>query len=420
MNSHTMNFTPAAALSSLRRTIATAALPVALILAIGCSSDSPSGPGDDAGAGDFLLITTVANDSGADGASFVQAVGLDRSEVSNAEAFEQTFRPYPYVHGDDVIIVQGGYGDQMVRYVRGSDGTLAEAGRMSLPPGSFGAGVVYASSTKAYLALTQAGKVLIFNPQTMTTTGEIDLTSVGIARNPPNPDDINPEPVLVVIRDGKLFVSLHQAVTGFASADGADIAIIDVATDQFEKVIHDARSASPGVFGFNQSFFVDEQGDLYVYCVASYGFVPGQEGGILRIRSGETEFDPDYFVNLSTAAVDVPGGRLGFLALPAYDGNGQLYGIAEVPALASNPPNYAEDLNFQAVRITLSTGQVTALPLPPSNAIGTGVAIHDGQVVFGLSTATDVGLYTYDPATGEASAEPVVTTAGDPTHLIAF
>jgi hypothetical protein len=48
------------------------------------------------------------------------------------------------------------------------------------------------------------------------------------------------------------------------------------------------------------------------------------------------------------------------------------------------------------------------------------VAIRNGQVVFGLSTATGVGLYTYNPANGQASNGPVVRTAGDPTHLIAF
>jgi hypothetical protein len=269
------------------------------------------------------------------------------------------------------------------------------------------------------MALTFAGKVLIFNPQTMTPTGQIDLTTLGIARNPANPSDRNPEPVLLAIRGGKLFVTLHQLVTGFASADGADIAIFDLATDQFEKVARDSRTAACGAFGYYQSFFVDEQNDLYVYCIASYGFVPGQKGGILRIRSGQTEFDPSYFLNLSDATVDVPGGRLGFAALPAYAG-GHLYGIAEVPALASNPPSYARDRNFQAVRINLSTRQITVLPLPPGNGIGTGVAIRDGLVVFGLSTATGVGLYTYNPANGQTSAGPVVRTAGDPTHLIAF
>ena len=92
----------------------------------------------------------------------------------------------------------------------------------------------------------------------------------------------------------------------------------------------------------------------------------------------------------------------------------------DLPALASNPPNYAEDRNFQAVRVDLSARQVTALPLPPSNGIGSGVAMNNDQVVFGLSTATGVGLYTYDPATGQTSTTPVVTTTGDPTHLLAF
>jgi hypothetical protein len=419
MNSCAIALVAGAALRVSRRIIAGATLPAALLgFTVGCS-DSPSGP-DEAGPGSFLLITSVPNQSGSDGASFVQTVGLDQPQVSNAGAFEQTFRPYPYVNGNDVILLQGYYGDQAARYVRGNDGRLTESGRMSLPPGSVGAGVVYASATKAYLALTNAGKVLIFNPQTMTSTGEIDLTTLGIARNPANPSDRNPEPVALAIRDGKLFVTLAQLVNNFASADGADIAVFDLATDRFEKVMRDSRTAACGTFGYYQSFFVDEQGDLYVYCIASYGFVPGQKGGILRVRRGQTEFDPGYFLNVTDAAVGVPGGRVGFMALPAYAGNGQMYGIAEVPALASNPPSYARDRNFQAVHVDLYARQITALPLPPGNGVGTGVAMSEGRVIFGLSTATGVGLYSYDPATGQASNGPVVTTAGDPTHLIAF
>jgi len=385
----------------------------------GCSDSGPIEPGEPAG-GDLLLITSVTDPSGSNGASFVQTVGLDRAQVDNSNAFEQTFRPYPSVYGNDVFVLQGLYGDLAVRYVRGADGRLTEAGRMSLPPGSVGVGVEVASPTKGYVSLLYAGKILIFNPQSMTVTGEIDLTTLGIARNPANPEDNNPEPGLMIIRGGKLYVTLQQLVTAWGSADGADIAIFDVATDRFEKVAHDPRTAAPGNYGFRESIFVDEAGDIYVYCVASFGFVPGQKGGILRIRNGETEFDPGYFISLQDTPVDVPGNRISMLGGVAYGGNGNLYAGAAVPALESNPPNYANDRNFQTIRIRLASGQIDALPLPRSNGIGSGVAMRNGLVVFGLSTTTGVGLYTYNPATGQGSAAPVVTTVGDPTHLLSF
>jgi hypothetical protein len=158
------------------------------VLWLGACSDSdptdPNGPGP--GPGNLLVITSIPNQSGTDGSSFLQTTHLEQGQLTNANAYEQTYIAYASVYGDDVIVTQHLYGDQAVRYVRESDGTLTEAGRMNLPPGSMGTNVVYASPEKAYLAATYEGKVLVLDPQTMTTTGEIDLTTLDLARNPPD------------------------------------------------------------------------------------------------------------------------------------------------------------------------------------------------------------------------------------------
>jgi hypothetical protein len=395
-------------------------LTCAAAVALAACSDgaAPDGPSEE--TPNLLLLTSVPDPGGSTGSAFIQTASLDQGTVSNADAFEQVFFAYVSIHGQDVIVSQGLGGDQAVRYVRGEDGRLTEGGRMNLPAGGFGASAVFASATEAYLPLVYAGKILIFNPQTMTATGEIDLTTLDIARNPSNPDDRNPEPAVVAIRDGKVYVALQQLVTGFNSAEGADVAVFDQATKAFEGVIHDDRATGPGRYGYNQTMFVDEAGDLYVYCIASFGFVPGQIAGILRIRRGESQFDPSYFVDLSNSEVDVAGGRIGLFNGIGYGGSGALYAMAHVPPLQSNPPDYATDRAFQAIRITLATGQIDVLPLPLNNGLATGITFLDGQVLFGLSTATGVGVYTYDPATGQASSDPVLTTVGDPTLVIAF
>ena len=400
-----------------RRSVRSLLPAIALALAA-CGTDKPTAPGGT--PGELLVVTSIPDASGVNGSSFVQTADLSQGAINNTDAFEQVFFPYASIFGNTVIVTQHFYGDQAVRYERGTDGRLTEAGRMSLTPGGFGTNVVFASESKAYLSITYMGKILVFDPRTMTPQHEIDLTTLGIARNPSNPEDRNPEPAVLSLRGGKLFVGLQQLVTGFASADGADVAVIDVATDHFEKVIHDDRAASPGRYGYNQTMFVDEHGDLYVYCIASFGAVPGQKAGILRIRSGQTEFDPDYFVDITDANVDVSGGKIGLLNGIGYGGAGMLYAIAEVPALRSNPPDYARDRAFQAVRIDLTSGAIVPLPLPLSNSLGTGVTFSQGAVIFGLSTATGVGLYTYDPTTGTASSAPVLRTAGDPTIVLAF
>ncbi|MEM6646533.1 MAG: hypothetical protein AAF730_09805, partial [Bacteroidota bacterium] len=151
-----------------------------------------------------------------------------------------------------------------------------------------------------------------------------------------------------------------------------------------------------------------------------FGFVPGQKAGLLRIRQGANAFDPNYFVNTTDATVGVEGGRIGLFNGLGYGGGGQLYAIVQVPALQSNPPNFATDRAFQAVSVDLATGSTDVLPLPLGNSIATGVAFVDDLVVFGLSTSSGVGLYTYDPASGLASSSPVVSTQGDPTRVLAF
>jgi len=225
---------------------------------------------------------------------------------------------------------------------------------------------------------------------------------------------------VLAIRDGKLYVALQQLVTGFVSADGTDWAVFDGATNAFERVIHDDRATGAGRFGYNQTMFVDEAGDFYIYAIASFGFVPGQTSGILRIRRSEAEFDPSYFIDLTHAAVAVPGGRIGLLNGIGCGGNGMLYAMAQVPTLQSNPPNYALDRAFQAIRITLATGRIDVLPLPLNNGNATDVAFRDNRVLFGLSTVAAAGIFAYDPATNQASGTPLVTTVGDPTLVLVF
>jgi hypothetical protein len=384
-----------------------------------CSDDTPTDLNTGANDGSILLATSIPDQSGQNGSSFFQTVSLDQPSVTNANAFEQTFFPYAFLRGNTVIVLQGVYGDRAVRYVRGADGRLTAGGQLDLAAGGFPAGLAFASDTKAYISLAYHGKIVVFNPQTMTKTGEIDLTTLGITRNPANPSDRNPEPGVMVIRDGKLYVCLAQALTGYAdSANGMDVAVIDVATDRYEQVISDSRISSPGRYGFSGTFSLDEQGDLYVYGHASFGSNPAQTQGILRIRRGATTFDPGFIVNISSAA-NLPAGKIAMIHGAFYH-NGYLYATAEIPTLYSNPPNWAADQAYVPMRIRLSTGALEPLPLPRTTAYGFGITAVGGRIVFGLAAAPGLGLYTYDLATGAGSPAPVVRTVGAPSIVLAF
>lgn len=396
----------------------------ALVLALGvsltaCDSEVEPEPVDDAGT--FFVATYLDAGGPLTGSSFFQAAALeDGTTLTNANAFETTPFAYTFVRGNDVVVTSHYFGDQVVRYTRPPGGGLVEAGRFSAPAGSGAFNVVWASDTKAYLTLHLAGKVLVFNPQTMAATGEIDLTTLGIARNPANPEDRNPDPAVMAIRDGKLYVSLWQTTTSFFSAEGTDLAVFDVATDAFERVISDPRMTTPGRPGYNESMVVDEAGDLYVHGIASFGFVPGQRTGWLRVRRGATAFDPTYFFDLTALQTSLPGGRVTYLAGMQYAGGGDVYGQIEVPGLFSNPPDYVRDRNYQPVRLNLQRQTLDVLPLPAGNGYSAAVALDGDRVLFGLTANAGTGIYAYDRRTSQGTPEPVVRTVGGPSRIVAF
>jgi hypothetical protein len=103
-----------------------------------CGEDTPFDPDAGGGDGSLLLAVSIPDQSGQNGSSFFQTVSLDQPSVTNANAFEQTFFPYAFTHGNTVIVLQGVYGDRAVRYVRVPDGKLSEGGHLDLPAGGAG------------------------------------------------------------------------------------------------------------------------------------------------------------------------------------------------------------------------------------------------------------------------------------------
>ena len=113
-----------------------------------------------------------------------------------------------------------------MKYTR-VNGRLSKTGTMKLPPTSSATNIVFASAEKAYLSMAGLGRIAIFNPITMVQKGEIDLSSLGVSDN-------NPDPSAMLLRDGLLYVGLSQMVGGWVPPQDrpySDIAIIDTQTD---------------------------------------------------------------------------------------------------------------------------------------------------------------------------------------------
>jgi hypothetical protein len=198
----------------------------------------------------------------------------------------------------------------ITRFDVGADGVPVEAGKLSLlaygisntwlDPGL----VPILSETKAYVIDSTQMQVIVWNPSTMTVTGSFPLEGVSL---PDHETLFEPDPTL---RDGQLLiVALHNRED--VTAPVSTLVVLDVESDRLERVARDERC------GGLWDSVLDSRGDLYlatgVWDAAQNRTLGDAISGapcLLRVNAGQTEFDPEYFVELSTLSAGQTAGAL--------------------------------------------------------------------------------------------------------------
>jgi hypothetical protein len=389
-------------------------LPVAIAVIItACTKYYPDVKDRVPGLDKIIMITNINT-----GSTSVAYLGtrpdLSAGSYVNASAQQVVSYPLAQVYNNEVYLIEGRSGDKIKKYTRNMDGTLMNVGSLTMPAASFPYCIAFENSTRAYVSLGNTGKIAIINPSDMTQVGSIDLTSYALG-------DASPDPGVIIYRDKKLYVACLQTSDGYTSGHPAQLLIIDLANNNRITSITDHRSTYAGNASSAGSMFFDENGDLYVLCMGSWGFIPGQKCGFLRMRNGETEFDPAYFFSITDYAIsNIPGSHLDYLHRMEYAGNGIVYGTGNIPALMSNPPDYVRDKTFGAFRVDINNQVIAKLDIPYSNGYAACVMHYENKVYYGMSSNTGVGIYSFDPAANTASSGPVVTTQGDPSILTYF
>ena len=393
------------------------ALLLAGLLAAGCrKDDEPKTSTNDRVK--YLVSTTVYGNSSATG--FLVPLGnLQAGSISNQNAPEITSNTGIVTYKDWAFTVPAFRGATIKKFVRGDNGSLMPGGELvasSLASaGPFG--LVVLNDTKAYVTLAFTNRIVVFNPSTMTKISEIDLSSPQYASGGAS----GCNPFSLGLRGTQLFVSCANFIAPPVAASGAHLLLIDTNTDQVVKSIDDARASLAGRLSNRAAFQVDEQGDMYIYCWASYGYAPGQKHGFLRIKKDATEFDPGYFFNCTDYAVaGEQGGKLDYFQRIAYGGNGVFYATAHNPSYDSNPPQYLTDRSLGAAKVNVYTQTMESLPVPRSISQGAAVGFAEGKALFGGVTAVGTGLFFYDPSTNRASTTPDIIITGGPDDIAVF
>ena len=372
------------------------AFALALVAMPSCDKDTPSTP--ETAGGRFLITTNVVNADGASGVSYFQTVEKMEGSINNAQARPAGFGVPPIVIGQHIFVLpdyMGSTKSVLTHYVTDKKGHLSEHGALTLPANSGASNIVLASEDKAYLSMQNLGIVMEFNPTTMQKVRDIDLNALA-------QPEVRVAPGAMVVRDGLLFVGLNQFDSQWMPRlKQAEVAIIDTKSGKLLKKIVDTKhqlSFATRPIDAHSIFVNPKDGAIYLNCVGSFGFKPGFDGGILRIKKGETEFDADYALNIAQAKVENFNHTLNYLATVRLGSDGKLYAmVASYELDASANPYLAKVM--VPVCIDLEKRTVTYIPgVKPSNGLA-AVAEANGKIYFGVSNADDNGFYAYDLAT---------------------
>lgn len=239
----------------------------------------------------------------------------------------------------------------------------------------------------------------------------IDVENVSVDRKvetdiyKPEGDTLVKWPTGMVVRDDRLFVSFYPVSPSgdftTPSVDSAQVAIFSYPELEFQKAIYDNRTSPVGVYGNATGLLEADNGDLYTFSSSSLaaGFTKQtRPSGILRIKSGNTEFDPDYFLNIEEAT---NGGKIVHFS---YAGNGKAIAriVTDDSTLwgAFSPDNPICEL----VIIDLEAATVTEVSDVPAHGAqyATPALVENGKVYMSISTPTDAHVYEIDPETATA------------------
>ena len=195
------------------------------------------------------------------------------------------------------------------------------------------------------------------------------------------------------IEDGNVFLSYYISDPITYATDYTDVAQVAVYSYpefEFQKIITDDRVGPIGGFNIKSGLIEDENGDIFAvsHSNPANGFSQfTNDSGILRINSGETSFDPDYFFDVE----EVAGGNPVHLK---YLGKGKAF--AEINMAPRQEQASWSDSPLQSAIIDLNDQTVQFISGIPEHS-GSGrrlAALQDGNFVY-LTIPGETGVSVY-------------------------
>jgi uncharacterized protein DUF4374 len=251
------------------------------------------------GTGDYVIGITSQSEEGADYLMTASSIASDTLSPLG-RGIEQT--GWRYLGFTNNIFYSAGYftDNNFIAYTKNAEQKLVEKGRFTFQTTLDQFGEVSATELLA-MEIPRKG----FNDRVFH---RINLENVSIAQKVSTPiyenraDSLSAQPTSLVYRDGKVYVSFYQihanGTFNTPNTDTAFVAIYSYPGLTLDKVIKDPRSGPFGMYGNSNGLIKTASNDLYGHACASRACFTSDSdvthSKILRIKSGETEFDPGY------------------------------------------------------------------------------------------------------------------------------
>lgn len=343
----------------------------------------------------------------------LQNITSGTASIANAQEIPGIASSIPVIGKDGYLFLNST--EKITKYEVGDDGILVDLGSTVNTGISGGPIATFLSddrllvSTGARAAEGGTFSYQIINTETMTeeSTGAITL--------PIYESDSKAAPSLFIPKDGKIYVPYYQASSTWAAYDFASVAIYDASTLAFEKNITTDKAAGLGFSVISSHFLLNN--DLYLIS-SNTGFWTGNEtipSGLVRINSGEDDFDEDYFLNLTDK---VNGNHTGGMA---YAENNKVVFQVFRGDLITAYADYSESYTIEYYVVDLITESVTQLDIPlckyPRDMIE---YIGDEKVAITANTAEGNFVYIYNSSTNTVSKGLEYTGADTISSFISF
>lgn len=189
--------------------------------------------------------------------------------------------------------------------------------------------------------------------------------------------------------------------------DQAWIGVYSYPEMTLDKVIHDDRTSSIGRYTAN-GMGLTENGDLYAFS-SSTGYDKANDdptnydvvrtstkpSAVLKIKSGSTEFDKDYFLNVETALSGY------YITDWQYAGNNKFIAFVHPTASRGQWIRGTELAVVDVVNKTIK--KVTGLPSGISSISTYNYSDNNGTIYYGVNTSTGSYVYKVDSSTATAT-----------------